>query len=227
MVKRRLYKKKCLECGKEFFPFHWNGTFCSNKCSALWRTRKARYEKRCLNCGKQFITRKRRNQFFCSRKCYLISKPKSIDIKCIICGKTRTVISSEFRRGNPKYCSKKCQGIGLSKQYIGKNNPSFKDGKSKTRTLERDQYRCSIEYKNFLRTVFIRDKNICMLCGTVRKRIKNGKGKNNNLTVHHIKSWKDFPTERFNPDNGICICNKCHTNIHRNIKKYHKLAKGR
>jgi len=93
----------------------------------------------------------------------------------------------------------------------------FKDGGCKKRLAERNAYRSTIEYKNFLRQVFIRDRNCCRKCGLKRKRIKDGKGKNNNLTVHHIKSWKDYPSLRYKVSNGIVICNPCHKLVHQKI----------
>lgn len=35
------------------------------------------------------------------------------------------------------------------------------------------------------------------------------------LNAHHIKSWKDYPDERFNLDNLICLCEDCHKQIHK------------
>lgn len=34
------------------------------------------------------------------------------------------------------------------------------------------------------------------------------------LNAHHIKSWKDYPEERFNLDNLQCLCEDCHNKIH-------------
>lgn len=38
--------------------------------------------------------------------------------------------------------------------------------------------------------------------------------KKSQLVPHHVKTWKDYPTLRYRVDNGIAICNKCHTEIH-------------
>lgn len=64
------------------------------------------------------------------------------------------------------------------------------------------------EYRNFRDIVLSRDMGICQRCG------KKGKGMN----VHHIKSFKEYPTLRFDPDNGITLCNKCHKEVHRGEK---------
>ena len=135
-------------------------------------------------------------------------------LTCLICGKKFTVKYSVAKNGR-KYCSRKCLGVAHSIFRTGKNNHRFIDGKSKERNIKRDQCRNTIQYKNFIRQVFIRDTNICQICGVKRKRIKNGKGKNNNLTVHHIKSWLNYPKLRYNIKNGIVLCAECHRNIHR------------
>ena len=51
--------------------------------------------------------------------------------------------------------------------------------------------------------VLYRDKFTCQLCGTKNK-----------LTAHHIFSWTGYEKYRFNLDNGICLCQKCHSEFH-------------
>lgn len=34
------------------------------------------------------------------------------------------------------------------------------------------------------------------------------------LFVHHISHWSDDPINRINLDNGITLCNKCHSAEH-------------
>lgn len=48
--------------------------------------------------------------------------------------------------------------------------------------------------------VFERDNFTCQFC-EVRGVY---------LTVHHIKSWANFPELRFVVDNGITLCEECH-----------------
>lgn len=75
----------------------------------------------CTLCGKMkwfkpYKIKKQKN-LFCSRECYVKwSKGEnttnwqdgSIKKKCVACGKTFTVSKGEFKRGNVKYCSRKC-----------------------------------------------------------------------------------------------------------------------
>ena len=60
--------------------------------------------------------------------------------------------------------------------------------------------RASETYKQWRSDVFSRDNWTCQGCKEV----------GGELNAHHIKSWKDFPELRFNVDNGITLCKKCH-----------------
>ena len=42
-----------------------------------------------------------------------------------------------------------------------------------------------------------------------------------NLVAHHIFPWADFPAFRYDINNGICLCKKCHTSFH-NTHGMHK-----
>jgi len=171
----------------------------------------------CRECKIKVNEQNNRNQFYCSRKCYLKYKSKNTKfLTCLICKKEFKVTLSNYNRGR-KYCLNKCMGVAYSKSKKGSRNPMYKDGKNTERLIERDACRSTIEYKNFLRKVFIRDRNSCQKCGIKRKRIKDGKGKNNNLTVHHIKSWKEYPLLRYRLSNGIVFCNPCHKLVHKKV----------
>lgn len=65
--------------------------------------------------------------------------------------------------------------------------------------------RCSGEYKEWRNMVFERDKYTCQNCGMRGVR----------LNAHHIKPWSNYPKVRFDIENGITLCEKCH-------KAYHK-----
>jgi predicted restriction endonuclease len=53
--------------------------------------------------------------------------------------------------------------------------------------------------------VFERDDYTCRSCGN--------RSKSNNylrIEAHHIKPFATFPEVRFNVDNGMTLCKKCH-----------------
>lgn len=43
------------------------------------------------------------------------------------------------------------------------------------------------------------------------------------LEAHHIHSWADFPLERVDPQNGLCLCHDCHTEAHRSDERTYRL----
>lgn len=59
-------------------------------------------------------------------------------------------------------------------------------------------------YKKFRNEVLKRDKHTCQMCKTKNKR---------SLQVHHLLRWADAPTLRYDRENGICLCKKCHEQI--------------
>ena len=63
-----------------------------------------------------------------------------------------------------------------------------------------------MKYVRWYKKVFIRDNYTCKHCG------KRGKG---NLNAHHLESYSDNEELRYNIDNGITLCEKCHKNFHK------------
>ena len=61
-------------------------------------------------------------------------------------------------------------------------------------------------YKKFRLDVLKRDKFTCQMC---KKR-----GKKTRLNVHHIMKWSSASSLRFDIDNGITLCKKCHDSVH-------------
>ena len=49
-----------------------------------------------------------------------------------------------------------------------------------------------------------RDHWTCQICG--RRGVE--------LNSHHIKSWSDNPEDRYDLENGICLCRTCHDTFH-------------
>lgn len=71
-------------------------------------------------------------------------------------------------------------------------------------TPENKEIRNSTEMKWWRINVFVRDEYTCQKCFKV----------GGELNAHHINSFKDFPDQRFNTDNGITLCKSCHKKIH-------------
>jgi len=69
----------------------------------------------------------------------------------------------------------------------------------------RRDYNCPV-YKEFRNKVLKRDKFTCQMCNT-----KGRKGVW--LNVHHIIKWSSASALRYDPDNGITLCKKCHDEV--------------
>jgi len=82
--------------------------------------------------------------------------------------------------------------------FRGEKSPNWKGGHSRNREEEKD-WRLSI---------FLRDKRFCQKCGMKGKRSIP-------INAHHILSYTDNPELRFDINNGITLCKKCHTEFHR------------
>jgi hypothetical protein len=45
-------------------------------------------------------------------------------------------------------------------------------------------------------------------------------GSKEHLEAHHIIKWADYPKGRIDPENGQCLCHKCHTEQHVEDQSY-------
>ena len=63
--------------------------------------------------------------------------------------------------------------------------------------------RNSERYKSWRSAVFNRDGYRCRECGGIA-----------NLQAHHIKHWKSNKDLRYDVDNGVTLCRKCHLKAH-------------
>ena len=76
-----------------------------------------------------------------------------------------------------------------------------------------------LRYKTWRKNVFELNKAkkglskyyVCEKCNKKRKTTRV-------LHAHHIKSWDKFPKDRYNRDNGVVLCIKCHNAFHRKYK---------
>ena len=60
-------------------------------------------------------------------------------------------------------------------------------------------------YKRFRLEVLKRDYFTCKMC--------KAKGKKTRLNVHHIMKWASAASLRYDVDNGITLCRKCHDSV--------------
>lgn len=177
-------KKVCKHCKSEFQTRHYETEFCSITC--FNNHRKVLINVSCLGCGQDFSPRKS-NTKFCSIACSNRYKPKRKLKTCSFCGK-------EIKGRGKKFCSSACCG------YAQQQKLKFKGltyQQKRAILLKRKDY---VEWRT---SVFTRDGYQCRIC--------ENKGY---IEAHHIIPWANAPALRYNPNNGITLCKKCHRKVH-------------
>lgn len=94
-----------------------------------------------------------------------------------------------------KFCSKACADKG-GIRHKGKSHPNYKP------TGRRRQPRGKAA--SWARAVLSRDKGICQHCGA----------SDIDLHAHHIKFFSTHPELRWDVDNGLTLCHRCHWAVH-------------
>lgn len=115
---------------------------------------------------------------------------------CQFCGKEfhigKQPITSFKTR---KFCSKPCADKG-GFRFTGEQHPNFrKEARRKNR---------GGSHHKWVNAVISRDGAKCRHCGATGIE----------LHAHHIKSYLDHPDLRFDLDNGLTLCFKCHWALH-------------
>lgn len=186
---------KCDNCGKEFEKYEsklGKHNFCCRKCYSIFHSKDVPQCK-CTICGKNFKGDKYNANKYCSWECYL--KDHAIKDKervCPKCGKKFIAKTS-----TDKYCSWECYNTDRHMPK-GEEHWNWKGGISKN-----NDRHDSNEYKEWRQAVYERDKYKCVKCGSKEK-----------INAHHILSWKYYPEQRYNINNGITLCEKCHIELH-------------
>jgi hypothetical protein len=118
------------------------------------------------------------------------SKAPRIQKTCDYCG-TAIVRLVSHLRGDRIFCDHNCQHAF----QIGDHACAWKGGNSKKHRLHR---------KWWPELIRKRAGKQCEICGNKRR-----------LHAHHLFSYRDHPDQRNDPNNGICLCVKCHQKVHR------------
>jgi hypothetical protein len=120
--------------------------------------------------------------------------------------KTKEILRIKSSRSRPDLRGKKNGMYGKK----GKLNPNYKDGSSRERQL----IYASSRWKKIVRRTFKRDNYLCQRCSG-RSEYKNP------LHSHHLRSWANNLKSRFDINNLVTLCKKCHNFVHskKNINK--------
>lgn len=93
-----------------------------------------------------------------------------------------------------------------SETHCKELSPTWKGGVTYHR-VERSTY----EYRQWRKSVFIRDGFTCTCCGDHNYK---GRGGTLRLEAHHINDWKNNIDQRYDVNNGITLCQDCHIKFH-------------
>ena len=195
----------CPNCKQEFKDYKkYNRKFCSISCAHSGKFNHNYKEKNkyvCKVCKKEFEDYGFKNRVVCSMDClakYKIGKKYSNESK----EKMRENHYDCKGINNPRY------GINLDKELRDKISRIKKEKYlEKCKKENKEPYIRKMRPKMFDRwakQIKKRDNYTCQICHE-----KGGK-----LNSHHIKSWKDYPDNRFDLDNGITLCVACHNWTH-------------
>lgn len=114
--------------------------------------------------------------------------------ECQFCGNPFThEILTTFNK--MKFCSKPCADMG-GFRYRGKEHWNYSES---ARRKNRGG-----SHRKWVNAVISRDGATCQQCGAT----------NVELHAHHKESFREYPEKRFDVDNGITLCYRCHWDLH-------------
>jgi hypothetical protein len=216
-------EKHCVNCKTSFFVRTSRKTqkYCTRECFYL-HVKKINENKTNVNCdicNKAFYKKpakiKTSKGNYCSVECTNKSfeLPKYIQESCTHCHK-----SFERKRINrPKnkelrFCSPQCSNEYNGKFNRGSNHFNFNNNlTNEERIYKRDTYE-NIKWRI---SIFKKDEYTCKVCSQ----------KGGDLNAHHFENYSTNKEKRFDINNGVTMCLKCHKNFHDNYgyKKNNKL----
>jgi len=193
----------CQWCGAVFRSRKAYSTYtpkyCSSKCcgnaQCKWST--------CKQCGGPYRTGHSgvRNALFCSRHCYTAWRTgRSLgDAHCAALSAAK--IGKPIPHLHNEAVRKKISAAltGKPQPWLrGPKHPNYKDGGKAAWARQKAMGRT--EYKTWRRAVFERDSYTCRQCGQISGAVQ----------AHHIKPWAKYPDMRYDVDNGVTLCKRCH-----------------
>ena len=185
----------------------------------------AKVERVCEQCGTEFSVSpcyvKRGGARFCSPECWhAFSGKNRVKKICEVCEKEFTISRADDNKNYDcgRFCSRKCMGVSYETERQGSGTWSYgkkfsEDHRQKMSDAQMGEKnhmwsggygkpRSNCYYKLWVKDVLRRDK-VCQHCG-----------KDNDLVAHHIHSFKDYMTLRYEELNGMAVCRDCHYVIH-------------
>jgi hypothetical protein len=154
--------------------------------------KKTPIEKSCPKCGKIFYVKPSLNRVtYCSQRCVRLgthtSEKQKNAVRLAALGNKYCLGREPWNKGKPFLAIQ------------GEKNHMWNGGSSK---FYQSHYN-NAEYRNWRRSVFIRDKFTCQHCGV----------RHTNINAHHIKSYTYYPEFRYDIKNGLTLCGQCHSKV--------------
>lgn len=193
-------ERECQRCDRPFtielrYVQRGAGKFCSRQCAV--ESKRKQVEKVCPGCGETFFAFNylKDAQKACSQVCAGKLRRTKVKRACQNCGKEFLKNPSQFNyfKGAGKYCSRECSYAGTVKAHADKPS-SDRWGRTK---LKADR-----EWREAVRE---KDNHTCQRCGTQDPYIH----------AHHVAPRSRRPDLKYEISNGKCLCNSCHTWVHR------------
>lgn len=209
IVQKNGQEIQCANCGKPFYLSKsrlGKRRYCSLQCANDHNYGFTPVERACLVCGQPFLIhtpRQLTHALTCSPRCRVKNnvrqsterkKATLVVTTCRWCG--GTVLTNAYAPTH--FCGGKsgpCHRAYQSHTRQGEDNPNYKGATTEEYRLRRSKR--ADELRQF---VLLRDNHTCQDCGA----------KDVPLHTHHIKSWKEHPDLRFDPDNVVTLCADCH-----------------
>lgn len=132
---------------------------------------------------------------------------------------TKSIIFYKCKCGNIHQTSFYCYKNSKYKrcpECVGKKNRGYNHYLYNPNITEEERItiRHYAEYGKWRNEVFERDKYTCQICGDCR---------GGNLNAHHLNGYTDFPEQRTEVNNGITLCEECHTTFHKQYGFWHNI----
>ena len=120
------------------------------------------------------------------------------------CGNECILSGHSMVTGHTRSCG--CLNKDILKSQVGSNNPNWRDDlteEDRTELCGKHRLMSPI-YKKWRTEVYIRDNFTCQICGS-----------RGDIQAHHIKQWANHPELRYDINNGVTLCKKCHKELHK------------
>ncbi len=138
-----------------------------------------------------------------------VTRKPRISRQCECCKGIFYILENILKYNSARFCSNRCRyktmrgskgAASIPRPDMqGERNPNWKGGTCS----RREEFRYDSRVFVWRRDVKARDGHKCKNCGSFTR-----------IVAHHIIPWAVSESTRFNIDNGICLCRKCHLFVH-------------